>query len=516
MNQTKLPPPIVLLLVGLILLSLIVSLNLNPTSDITWRMHVASETLAGKEIYRDIIETNPPLWFWASLGWAHIANTINVSPYSVMCIGIHVLAGVAVFALDRLVVKSLNVWERCAILLGFVVAYLFVTIGEIGQREQALLVGSVLWLGLANMRLEGKAVPVWLVLLVTVFGAYGFALKHYFIAIPVVVELGMLAVLKRDYRPIRLETLLLGVAAIVYGAAVIAFAPVFLSRILTLVLISYSSFGSLMGAPLFERIVYTIAHSVYVVFPLFVLPFTKTKPKLVISLFVLMALTALIVALQMKGFRYHTLAGQGTTFILLSLLLGTALGRGVSRSPREIRVAAFSLLTSAYIFVVVPTVSIVKHQGQVVDAGLRNLVFTEASDKRIAILSVAPEHAFYLLDRAKRIKWSRHYSMWMLPGLQTPNPGAKTELKRIEEFNRVRREFIADLTCQPPDIVVSETGEMIVKVVIPIDTIGYLKQDAAFAAWFDAAYKPAEEFGIFTVWRLKGAKPAAGACPRDP
>jgi hypothetical protein len=516
MNQTKLPPSIVLLLVGLILFSLIVSLNLNPTSDITWRMHVASETLAGKEIYRDIIETNPPLWFWASLGWAQIAKTINVSAYSVMCIGIHALAGVAVFALDRLVVKSLNIWERCAILLGFVVAYLFVTIGEIGQREQALLVGSVLWLGLANMRLEGKAVPIWLVLLVAVFGAYGFALKHYFIAIPVVVELGLLAVLKRAYRPIRLETLLLAIAGIVYGIAVVAFAPVFLSRILSLVLISYSSFGSLMGVPLFKRGLYTIAHCVFIVLPFFVLPFTKTKPKLVISLFILMALTALIIALQLKGFRYHKLAAQGTTFILLSLLLGTALGRGALRDKREIRVGVFCLITAAYVFVVAPTINIVKNQGQEVDAGLRNLVFSEPSDKRIAILSVAPEHAFYLLHRAKRFKWSRHYSMWMLPGLQTPNPGAKTELRRIEEFNRVRREFIADLTCRPPDIIVSERGEMIVKVAVTIDTIGYLKQDAAFAAWFDAAYKPAEKFRIFTVWRLRGARPPVGSCPRDP
>jgi hypothetical protein len=516
MSQSKVPTSIAIVLGGLILLSLVLSLNLNPTADITWRLHIARETLAGKEIYRDLIETNPPLWFWASLGWAKVAAALNISAYAVMCVGIHALAVIALFALNRLTAQTLNLWQRCALLLGFVVAYLFVTIGEIGQREQGLLVGAVLWLALANMRLEGRAVPAWLVILVTLFAAYGFALKHYFVAIPILTEIWLLVALGRAYRPIRLETLLLGGAAIIYAAAVFYFAPLFLSRIVPLVLIAYSSFGSMMGFT-FEHRLYRIAlDSFYLIIPFFLFVLSKDRPKLVTGLLLVMITTAIIVVLQLKGWRYHRLAPQGTAFMLLALLLGTALGRGPLRNIREIAAAVACLVGTAYVFIAAPLIDIITYQGQVVSRPLRQLVFSEAQDKRIAILSLGPEHAFYLLDRAGRPQWSRHYGMWMLPGLQTAVPGAKTEGKRIEELNRVRREFIADLTCIPPDIIVSERGWMRVKTVIPIDTLGYLKQDATFASWFDAAYKPAESFHIFTVWRLKGPKPAAGPCPRDP
>lgn len=516
MSQSKVPTSIAIVLGGLILLSLVLSLNLNPTADITWRLHIARETLAGKEIYRDLIETNPPLWFWASLGWAKVAAALNISAYAVMCVGIHALAVIALFALNRLTAQTLNLWQRCALLLGFVVAYLYVTIGEIGQREQGLLVGAVLWLALANMRLEERAVPAWLVILVTLFAAYGFALKHYFVAIPILTEIWLLVALGRAYRPIRLETLLLGGAAIIYAAAVFYFAPLFLSRIVPLVMVAYSSFGSMMGFTFEHRFFRMGLDSFFVTIPLIALIFFKDRPKLITGLVILMVTTTFIMCLQLKGWRYHKLAAQGSAILILAMLLGGALAQGGERNRRQIQVAFACLTVAVYALIAAPIISIMKTQGQVVSRPLRQLVFSEAQDKRIAILSLAPEHAFYLLDRAGRPQWSRHYGMWMLPGLQTPELGAKTEGKRIEELNRVRREFIGDLTCIPPDIIVSERGRMRVKTVIPIDTLGYLKQDATFASWFDAAYKPAESFHIFTVWRLKGPKPAAGPCPRDP
>ncbi|MFN9612486.1 MAG: hypothetical protein ACK51R_12255 [Hyphomonadaceae bacterium] len=34
--------------------------------DILWRLHIAEGILDGKILYRDLIEVNPPLWFWTA------------------------------------------------------------------------------------------------------------------------------------------------------------------------------------------------------------------------------------------------------------------------------------------------------------------------------------------------------------------------------------------------------------------------------------------------------------------
>lgn len=515
-GEAKLPPSVALAIVALILFSLILSLNLNPTSDITWRFHVAHSTLAGKEIYRDLIETNPPLWFWASLLWTQIATPLGVSAYAIMCVGIHALAALAVFLLDQLIGKMLKQKERCALLIGFVVAYLYVPIGEIGQREQALIVGGTLWIALANRRLEQLTTPVWLIVLVAGFGAYAFALKHYFVAIPIGIEIWLLASLKRHYRPFRLETIILAVAALCYAAAVFALAPLFLSRIVPLVFVAYESYGAGMGFKFEDRLFSFTVLTSFSVVPIIAWLLVKPRPRIVIGLFIFLIITTIIFCLQFKGWRYHQLAAHGAAFLLISLALGSALEMGRLRDNEK---AAIALICFAYVsgtLILQPVIPIIQNDGQTVSKDLRQLVFSEPQSKRIAILSVAPEHAFYLLDRAKRPQWSRHYGLWMLPGLQTPVANPEDESVRIAEFDRVRREFISDITCAPPDIVVSEAGTMTVLEPISIDTMGYLQQDTRFREWFDTYYQEAEKFEIFTVWRLRRDRPKAGDCLRDP
>ena len=36
-------------------------------SDVAWQLWIARRMHAGANLYRDIIETNPPLWFWMAL-----------------------------------------------------------------------------------------------------------------------------------------------------------------------------------------------------------------------------------------------------------------------------------------------------------------------------------------------------------------------------------------------------------------------------------------------------------------
>jgi hypothetical protein len=516
MSDAKLSRFVFLTIGALILLSLVVAVNLNPTSDITWRMHVANATLSGKEIYRDLIETNPPLWFWASLIWAGIGKALGISAYVAMCVGIHAIAAIGVFLLDRLLRPTLPRNERFALLIGFVFSYLYVTIGEIGQREQGLMLGAMLWVALAALRIERVQVPIWLVICVSLFGAYGFALKHYFVAIPIVIEMWLFAHLKRDYRPIRLETVILGVLAIIYAMAVFQYAQLFLSRIVPLVSVSYDSFGATMGGGVQDRLTMIVLSGAFVIVPMIAIYSAKSKPRIIEGLFIVLMLTTLIMVLQFKGWRYHKLAAHGTAAMIVALAIGAALGVKGSRFTRDLRLGIFCAFCLTFVFVVNPLRSIIANNGQFVPPKLRALVTSEPSSKKIVILSTAPENAFYLLDRANRPQWSRHYSLWMLPGLSTVKADPKKEAQRQIELARVREEFVADVMCASPDLVVSEQGVVRVKETVQIDTLGYLRANRAFAAWFDTTYQSAETFEIYTVWRLKGPKPAPSRCERAP
>ena len=61
--------------VALVLTALITAVRVTGTvdSDVAWQLWIGQRMLAGANLYRDIIETNPPLWFWMALPLDRIA-----------------------------------------------------------------------------------------------------------------------------------------------------------------------------------------------------------------------------------------------------------------------------------------------------------------------------------------------------------------------------------------------------------------------------------------------------------
>ena len=66
--------------VALILTALITAVRLTGTvdSDVAWQLWIGQRMLAGANLYRDIIETNPPLWFWMALPVDHVAALLHL------------------------------------------------------------------------------------------------------------------------------------------------------------------------------------------------------------------------------------------------------------------------------------------------------------------------------------------------------------------------------------------------------------------------------------------------------
>jgi hypothetical protein len=101
-SQTTATALFSLALAGILIAGLWAMLQLTPTGDIVWRLYVAEQVAQGKVIYQDVIETNPPLWFWAALPWHYLGQMLGVTPYQVLAVGVTGLAMAALWAFNSL------------------------------------------------------------------------------------------------------------------------------------------------------------------------------------------------------------------------------------------------------------------------------------------------------------------------------------------------------------------------------------------------------------------------------
>jgi hypothetical protein len=236
------------------------------------------------------------------------------------------------------------------------------------------------------------------------------------------------------------------------------------------------------------------------------------RDKRPITLFLMVSLIAsvLIVLLQQKGWRYHLIAANGLSLVTLGLLW--ARSQSVELRPITKLILPLGLLAVMWFAIIQPVILNLKSNGQPLEPNLAQIIRETPKDKHIAILSTAPDFAFFPLARAGRPHWSRHFSMWMMPGLLTPQTGPAKEANRLRQRAIVLNEFRADLTCTPPDLIIGEVGYFRNPNWTKFDAMGVLIEDRAFNTWLATHYARQPNLNDFPVWRLKGLKPAPQNC----
>lgn len=506
-RQLGLPWPLLLAL--MIAASLVLSLVVPPMGDSPWRLHVAGEAWAGRTVYADVIEVNPPLWFWAAIPAVALAQLTGLTAYGVLMGLCHLAVAGAVLVWDRLVDGLLDRRSRIAGGFALACAALLLPVGEVGQRECAALVAATLWIALAARRAQGLATDWRLALIAAAFAAYGFALKHYFVLIPVLVELALIARQRLAWRPIRPETVLLGTAALAYGASVLALTPTFLSSIVPLVGLSYDGFSPLARIAPAEAAAYLLALLAVVPWAVLMLALSGERRGLVWGLAGAAVLFALVVVLQMKGWRYHALAAQGAALLALALAAARQAGAPVRfRLALVASVAAFAALLVGQ-----PLRAAASGTAVMPDPEVAAVLAEAPTDSRVLILDSAPENTFLHPQALGRQHWSRHYSLWMLAGLTGPDGAARTDdPARTLALEQVLDEFRADLVCRPVDLILAR--EMPagpgVQGFRPVEL---LRADPATDQLWRSQFRLVEAQGPWQLWERMAPRPADTVCP---
>jgi hypothetical protein len=410
-------------------------------SDVAWQLWIAGRLHAGANLYTDIIETNPPLWFWMAVPVERVAAILHVRIEPVLVIAVGMLAALSLAATNRLIGHVAP--KRRALLLGYgALALTAMPWMHVGQREQLVLIGTVPYAALIAARRKGDAVSPSLSALIGVGAALGFALKHYFLIVPALLELWLIAGQRHRWRPLRPETVSIMAVGIAYGLAIVAFERDFLTRIIPLIRLAYGVVGAMSLRDMFGPF------ALVGLVPLAAVVSQARKlagggAPFASALTIAATGFAAIYFIQFKGWPYHAMPLIGCSSLALAALLAE------TSTPSLLRVAAPALLA-------IPLALSAEEQ---MNPAL------PSPDVLNAVSGLRPGDSVGFLTTETAVPWSvtlqggyryasRYNGFWMMRAiirnelLGSPDP-------RLSALGRqVVSETVDDFACMPPQRIV--------------------------------------------------------------
>ena len=460
-------------------------------NDVAWQLWIGRQINGGATLYGDILEVNPPLWFWIGAGIERLSAVTGLAGERWLGLAFLGYAALSLLVTLRLI-EDRRGQSAAALAL---VASLFLTSPYAHlQREQFLLMAVLPYLALAARRAEGKEVPKGLAFAVGLVAAPGLALKHHFLIFPALVEAWLWW--RRRRFDIRAEHVALAAAALLYAGAVLAFAPAYLGTMLPLLRASYHGYNPALWTLLIQ-------------------------PGIVVAMFALAsallgrgrlgalgeaaavgtAAFVIVFIVQGKDFHYQAIPALGLALLTLFALL-LAGGRGDGRGDGRL-VALLGLGVS----LMVP----LKSGGARHDEAFVQAVSGLGAGEGVAMLSASQALAWpamYERDLAYR---ARTMGLWMVLSPWEAEL-ERTGDKRMAALGiAVRRELAAEIACRRPGMVVADTRYN--ENAPGGDLLAWFAAEPRFRAAM-AGYREVQPTGFLR--RFVPAEPVAGACvPAD-
>lgn len=436
-------PEIVLLIIAIFVA--LVMRDIPLTHDVVWQLWIAHQIANGAALYRDIMELNPPLWFWSAVPLAWAGNELAVPTARLLVQGVIAAATLSALIVGTLVEPERSL-RRASVMVLVFACEIVLPLYDFGQREQLALISALPYAALLARRHAGARVPWHLALTVGLIAAYGFALKHYFAVIPVGLEIYLVMNSRRgNWQPLRPETMALAGSAVVYAWSVLLFAPDFLGTMLPMVRAAYHGYESAWPAVLLRPWTIIWGCLATYIFVSYRALEDRDRP-LITALLITAAGFLFAYLLQRKGWLYHSVP----VTVTLSLAAGAVT---LSLGKRNPLLPILGVVVLALPFAL-----------PVMTGTYRNL-FRDEIDPVLA--TVAPGETLFIAATDPMWGWpnaedhglvlrSRYYAYWMLPAIAHaeivgPNPAT---LKRMA--SQIRRDALEELRCGRPALIIFE------------------------------------------------------------
>jgi hypothetical protein len=383
------------------------------TNDSAWQMWLGRQMLHGANLYSDLVEVNPPLWFWMAVPLAWIAEMLAL-PGRVVLIGFLVLTIALSYGLSIALIRDWPPHKRLAFTAGFLLATIPISLRIFTQREHFVLVATIPYVLLCGARDRGQRVSMGLATSIAVIAAFGFAIKPFFALVPIALELW----LWRHVSRVRTETICLGSLAALYVLATLMLEQDFITAV-PMIAASYEHFfgGDYRG--------FVIP---FLLFGLATIPLSKSEqfeaPFVVASLAFLLAFI-----IQGKAWPYQALPAMG---MLLLALTSKRWGKSTVADAIAVCIFGVSLWLNAGVY---PT--------------QRSFKFPENSTVAALTFSTLPvwpdvEDRHYV--------WPLHaFSLWQIGAID----------QGLSPAEPLQRRIAHDLRCTPPDFLVVDHGSAV-------------------------------------------------------
>jgi hypothetical protein len=466
--------------------------NVAPVNDVAWQLWIGRQLLHGSKLYVDIMEVNPPLWFWMAVPVAWIAGVVGLTGYHTFLLLFLLVAAVSML-LAQALIKDMP--GRGPMLASVPVATLLIGLDLFGQREQFALVATVPYVLLYGRRATGLHCRTDLAIVAGCLAAIGLALKPYFLTVPIGLEIWLWLATRRF--AVRAE-MLAGIACfMLYGAAVLLFAPAYFRDMMPLAGLAYGGYDRTLAEQ--------VAQPAVVMAGLVALGLTLYgPPKSRIAQALLMAGAGFLVAcfLQQKGWRYQSLPAMG--FLLLAVVAEA--GVFVWRAGSVRQRASLLLFAMALLCPVIGLSRGLWAAGH--DNADRATQSLHPGDV-VMVLSTSGGR-FWPLPEERGFVWpSRHMTYWMLikvmEDLSRPDP--KPELVRLAA--RIRREAAEDLLCHPPRMILVDRYN---EAFPGQDIFAFFSVEPRIARLFEN-YRRGADYGEFSTYALvRNVPPSRNKC----
>jgi hypothetical protein len=487
-SQTLVRALSVLALALVVGLMLFITLRSPLKDDIAWLLYVARRWMAGRELYVDLVEVNPPLIIWISalpLGvaqWSGIDIQFVVIPFFIA-----IILGCVYWATSLLRAYGGLFAERMPVFALVASVFLLIPAGDLGQREHLLIAAFLPYLVLFALRLDGKQTRVSAAIVAGILAGLGCALKPRYGAMFAVLEC---QALWYGLRPWRVMPVAAGATLAAYAGLVALLCPAYLRHAVPMALALYGATDVPLLSLLSDSLL-LIAGMVVAGFLLWLRRDHLKRDHMMLVLLVFAATSTGICFVDGKDWFYHRLPATITTVLALLLWIAVEIRE---RRPYG-RVALAVALAAVAVF---GANSVQRLEPQLVAAIEPR---TTTVQRLEAIINAEHAHTYIAFSEwialgfpvvnETGVAWaSRFDSMWALKG-EIWRASFDPSVSRDWPIAKwVAHDFIAGC----PDIAVVDTRE----------TTNYLKvlrtADPAFGrAW--SRYKQIASFDGLTVYR---------------
>jgi hypothetical protein len=427
--------------------------------DAAWYLYMARRWFGGATLYREVIDTNPPLIIWLSSPPVWLAGVIGAGAPAVFKAYVFGLAAVSLLLVRALIRAA---WPDHEFLLVSSAVFLCLPFvkGDYGQREHfAVLLTLPYIVSAAAPGLEMSA--RWRSLL-GIAGALGFAIKPHFLVAWASVEAVVIALGGR--RALRRPEL---VAAVVTFAAYAILAALTASEYLAVASEVRAVYGGL-NSPVFVLLRLREVQLWLAALALFAAIRWPPGEQLPVVIFAAATGYLLAAVLQLKGWGYHLYPARALILLFLAASVGTVLNqvpslvsllRGGRRGLALVFAGALVVASGRYIAEArtPATPDLVTPLIQAVE--------TLAPEGPLAVLSMRTiiYPAFPAVNYAGPAWALRHHSLWFLSGLyedQDLRAGGPLQPHALDRMNPLERHFfdqiLEDLCAAGPRLIAIE------------------------------------------------------------